>query len=287
MASRYVGAVIALVGFASSATAGNGDSLLPLVPGDTQLMITVDVDALKTTPIWDPMMALVASQPEVREKLDLLSSELGVEVADLFRTVTLTSSQSTDDVGINAITLVEVTIDDARAYALLDESESYQRIGSSQVPMWRGLQYSLVHLGERTYALGANDRVRYWLDNPTDDPAPLAASHAQNRYGQVWMSASSSGRDDIMQLSFALAVSDSVVARILFVTATEEYAGAMVTGLLARRAEFAATPQIVALGLGETVESMEVASSGVTATATASISLPQLTGVIHSLLGSN
>ncbi len=105
-ASRLAGAsalVLTLVLSASAAMAGNGKAALGNLPKDTAIVVSIDVDRVKTSPMFQDLLNLSKKNPDFAKTLDMLKAEASFDPAKDVHTIVVglaSDFTKNDDSGI-------------------------------------------------------------------------------------------------------------------------------------------------------------------------------------------
>jgi hypothetical protein len=114
-------ALTAAMLFAASASAGNGQNLISNLPQNSSVVFSVDVEQVRSTPVYQMLWGLLSANPEAQEVLTQMESQAGFNPNEHIRT--LTFALGAEDQERFAV-LIEGTFDVARITTFLSAADA-------------------------------------------------------------------------------------------------------------------------------------------------------------------
>jgi hypothetical protein len=260
---------------ATPAFAGDGSSLLGLLPSSSKVVVGVDVDALRSAPIFAQAAALVTGTAEYRAAL----ADLGGAIDPMTSVHTFVMAAPTLDsaeLDDRAVVLIEATFDAGSLDTTLTANAELTRATSGTVITFTEGERMVAILGPNLLAAGHTELVTAvvathgggdgGLGSTLRSPARSAAG------GTIWFaSRAPSTETRFSTIRGRISVSSSMSATVTATTESPEAATALVTEFNTELGLVTSNPQLMAFGLGPVLSGMSATASENDATVTANI----------------
>lgn len=263
-ASLIAAAVLTLT--ASSAFAGDGASLLRLLPDSANAVITVNVERLRGTPVFERGMALVNSSEDAQSQLATIRAE-GFDPFQAANTIVVAATEVSDDAADRMLVLVEATYPrEALAARLTNESYEQSEIGGAAV--YRKSQSTVAMLSDSLLAIGHFDLVSAAANAYAGQGGGLSAALAAqassvDKTKTIWLVANlpeGSNGAEVARASIDLASGFVLAASVTMDTA--ENASSNATEMTTQVAAVAGSPEVAALGLAPLLQGLTATANG-------------------------
>lgn len=260
---------------ATPAFAGDGSSLVGLLPANSKVVVGVNVDALRGAPIFAQAASLVTGTAEYRAAL----ADIGGAIDPMTSVHTFVMASPTldaDEIDDRAVVLLEATFDAAALDTTLTADATLTRATSGTVITFTEGERMVAILGPNLLAAGHTELVTEvvathggadgGLGSTLRSPARAAVG------GTIWFaSRTPSSETRFSTIRGQVNVSTSLSATVTATTASPEAAGALVTEFNTELGAVTGNPQLMAFGLGPVLSGISAAASGNDATISASI----------------
>lgn len=263
-ASLIAAAVLTLT--ASSAFAGDGASLLRLLPDSANAVVTVNVERLRGTPVFERGMALVNSSEDAQSQLATIRAE-GFDPFQAANTIVVAATEVSDDAADRMLVLVEATYPrEALAARLTNESYEQSEIGGAAV--YRKSQSTVAMLSDSLLAIGHFDLVSAAANAYAGQGGGLSAALAAqassvDKTKTIWLVANlpeGSNGAEVARASIDLASGFALAASVTMDTA--ENASSNATEMTTQVAAVAGSPEVAALGLAPLLQGLTATANG-------------------------
>ena len=263
-ASLIAAAVLTLT--ASSAFAGDGASLLRLLPDSANAVVTVNVERLRGTPVFERGMALVNSSEDAQSQLATIRAE-GFDPFQAANTIVVAATEVSDDAADRMLVLVEATYPrEALAARLTNESYEQSEIGGAAV--YRKSQSTVAMLSDSLLAIGHFDLVSAAANAHAGQGGGLSAALAAqassvDKTKTIWFVANlpeGSNGAEVARASIDLASGFALAASVTMDTA--ENASSNATEMTTQVAAVAGSPEVAALGLAPLLQGLTATANG-------------------------
>jgi hypothetical protein len=240
---------------APAAFAGDGSSLLGLLPSNAVAVGAVDVDALRSAPIFQQLSSLATGTDEYGVLATRLSGAGIDPVRDVHTIVYATPTLDESRIDDEGLVLIEATFERAGLEAALATAEGAVRSDVGSVAVFtKGLQVVAV-LSDRVVAVGHADLVGRVVAAQNGDGGGLPSglrSHARSAAGgTMWAAAlAPAGTDEFTAARGRVTISSSVAATVTAVTNTPEEAATLAQRVNTEVGALTSNPQVAAFGLG-------------------------------------
>ncbi|MFT4702413.1 MAG: hypothetical protein ACI81R_000097 [Bradymonadia bacterium] len=263
-ASFVLSAVVVFV--ALPAWAGNGASLVSLVPDSAQAVVGVNVEQLRSTSLFQQALTIARANSDSNEAMSSVTFE-GFDPVSTASTIVLASTDVSDDAGDRMLVLVETTYPSAGLVAHLT-TESYALVEGS-TNLYRKGQSAVALLTDGLLALGHYDLVSVAVANHASGSGGPGSSllnqiGSVDQGGSVWIagSAPSEVRAGSM-IRGSINLSSGIAAAAVLTMDNEEAAGSLATDITAQVAQLAGMPEVAGLGLASLLNGVSASASGI------------------------
>lgn len=267
---RIVTSVLAaaLLLVALPAFAGNGSNLLQYVPGNAQVVVGINVDALRGTPVWSQAMALAEGDEDLQSTLNTLQSTGGFNPLETVHTVVFASNEVSDDSGDHAVVLFEVDYP-AESFATVLTEDNYVASTVGAITYYRKSESTVALLGENIIAVGEFALVEPAINVAAGQGSAGASGTvatqlgAVDKSGTIWIAAQlPAGAQGAQAARASINLSSGLAARIDVVMDNAETATEAANQFNAQIGAMAGSPEVAAFGLTSVLTGLQAAASG-------------------------
>ncbi len=262
LTSLLLAAAVVLV--ALPAFAGNGSDLLQFVPSSARVVVGVDVDKLRGTPLWDRGMSLANDNGDLESAL----STIGFDPRQTASTIVFASTEVDGDIADHAVVLVETAYPaEELAAALIGEGYEAGTVG--EIAYYRKSESTVAFIGGNIIGVGDFSLVESAV-NAAAGQGEAGASGAVasqissvDKSGAIWAAVrlpSGSQGAEAARLSVDLSSGFSASATITM--ESEELATNAATQLGTQVTALSGQPEVQGLGLGAVLAAVQATSSG-------------------------
>jgi hypothetical protein len=260
--SFLLAAVVVLVGL--PAFAGDGSNLLQFVPSTATVVVGVDVDKVRGTPLWDQGMSLVEDNDDLQSAL----STIGFDPRQTASTILFASTEAGSDIGDHAVVLIEIAYPaEELAAALVGEAYEADTVG--EIAFYRKSESTIAFVGSNVLAVGEFTLVEAAINAAAGESTAGASGSVASQIssvdksGAIWavvqLPAGSQGAETA-RMSVDLSAGFSTTITVAM--ESEELATTTATQLSTQVTVLSGQPEIQGLGLGAVLAAVQATSSG-------------------------
>ncbi len=258
----------ALLLVALPAFAGNGSNLLPFVPGSAQVVVGIDVDKVRGTPVWTQLMEIANSNSDLQSTLTTLRTDAGFDPIESVHSIVFASNVVSDSAGDHAVVLLEVDYP-AEQFATVLIEDQYVASTVGEITYYRKSESTVAFLGNNIVAVGEFALVEPGL-NAAAGQGDAGASGtvatqlgAVDRSGAIWIAVDlPSGSQGAQAARLSLDLSSGLSANVNVTMDSETLATESVAALNAQLSGLAGTPEVAAFGLTSVLTGLQATANG-------------------------
>lgn len=258
--------LVTTIALAPAAMAGNGANLVQYVPQNTDAVVSVDAERLRSTSIYADVTGLITARPEYSETIGMLTSH-GVTFNPMtdVNTLLIAIPNLSETASSEGLMIVEAQFDTAQVLAAA-RANNYvvETVGSVQYFVARN--NTLAILAPGIAAIGDNDTVQAIINGSAGAGTVLRTQvRAADKSDTLWFAAT--GAVEGFGAAYgSIDMASGFEASLTGTMASAEAASAMVTDLTAQRATLAGDATVSALGLAGVVNGLTVSSNNANVT---------------------
>jgi hypothetical protein len=258
--------LLTTIALAPAAMAGNGENLVQYVPQNTDAVLSVDAERLRSTSIYADVTGLITGRPEYSETIGLLTSN-GVAFNPMtdVNTMLLAIPNLSDTASSEGLMIVEAQFDTAQVLAAARaNSYAIETVGSVQYFVARNNTIAILAPG--IVAVGDNASVQAVINGSAGAGTVLRTQvRAADKSDTIWFAATGAV-EGFGAAHGSINMASGFEASLTGTMASAEAAAAMVTELTAQRATLATDATVSALGLTGVVNGLTVTSNNANVT---------------------
>lgn len=251
----------------STAHAGDGASLVPLLPPTADAVVGVNLEQLRGTSLFERATAMARSQDDVTEALEGISAD-GFDPITAAQTVVMASEEVSDNATDRMIVLVEVAYP-GEALTQRLTSEGFELSEVHGVSVYRKSQSTVALLSPSLLAVGHFDLVSGAVAAHTNNgtntlPAALSTQVSSvDKSGAVWFAATlPSNPQGAQALRASFNLSSGLAFAAVVVMDSAERAATTATEFTTQRDALAQAPEVAGLGLAPVLAGTTISANG-------------------------
>jgi hypothetical protein len=247
------------------AEAGDGTPFLSLIPSNAELVVGIDVDALRSTSVFTRVMSTMEASGDFQSVMTQLRSSSSFDPARDVHTVIITAPEVGEDSGDDPVIIIDATFDSGELAAALAGVADMSATDLGMVQMWTRGSETLAAVGENTLVFGRTSSLQTLLAGGTPGPGSRLSAQISdaNRGQEVWFaSLSPEGEEQILGMHGSIDLSLGVAASVTLSFESAERASAEATRLATARTELLADPALAMFGLTNVVNSITSVANG-------------------------
>ena len=275
---------LAMILVALPAFAGNGSSLLQYVPGNARIVVGVDVDKVRGTPLWERALALSNDNGDMLSALPFLGFDP--------RTTVSSAVFASTEVGNNwdhVVILLETSYPAEELGAAL-VAEGYEAGTVGTIIYYRKSESTIAFLAPNALAVGAFSLVEPALGVAAGTGSAGASGtvgsqlSAVDTSGAVWAAAQlPSGSQGAEAARLSIDLSAGFAASLTVRMESAERATSTATELTTQLAAISGTPEVQGLGLAALVSSIQATAADADLTLTLGVDAPAWATLVQTL----
>ncbi len=247
------------------AEAGDGTPFLSLIPSNAELVVGIDVDALRSTSVFARAMSTMESSSEFQTVMTQLRASGSFDPTRDVHTILIASPEVGEDSGDNPVIIIDATFDTDELAAALAGVPDMSATDLGVVQMWTRGPETLAAVGPNTLVFGRTTSLQTLLAGGTPGPGSRLSSQINdaNRGQESWFaSLSPEGEEQILGMHGAIDLSSGVAATVTLSFESAERAAAEAARLATARTELLADPALAMFGLTNVVNSITSVADG-------------------------
>lgn len=245
------------------AFAGNGSSLLQYVPENARVVVGVDVEQMRGTPLWDRALSLSNENGDVQNAL----TSIGFDPRTTVSSIVFASTEADDDIADHAVVLLETSYPpEELAAALVTEGYAAGTVG--EIAYYRKGESTIAFLSANTLAVGEFSLVEPALGVAAGQGSAGASGtvgsqvSAVDKSGAIWAAAQlPPGSQGAEAARLSIDLSAGFAASITVRMESAETASTTATQMTTQLSSLSGTPEVQGLGLASLVSSIQATAA--------------------------
>ncbi|MCB9507326.1 MAG: hypothetical protein H6698_09260 [Myxococcales bacterium] len=269
---------------AAPALAGNGSALLGHVPGTAQVVVGVNVEALRSTSLWSTALDLADDDTGVNNTLNTLTTA-GFDPRTQVRSLVIASSSVGPTSGDHAVILIEASYPrDAVAQVLIDDG--YTAGTEGEIAFYQKGQSTVAFLSDTVVAVGEHALVAPAMSGSAGASGRVASQlRAVDKSGTIWIATTIPESPQGAQAARAsIDLSSGLRVNLTLAMESADAATTAASDFNTQIAGVAAAPEVQALGVGPLVSGLQAAASGTDVTLSTSVAAGDLDNLVTRLV---
>lgn len=264
--SALVVATAAPLLLSAPAEAGDASQLLPLVPSNAELVVGIDVDALRSTTVYSRVMSMLQSSSDFSATMTQLETFGGFDPTTDVHAIVIATPEVGEDSADNPVVIINATFDLEQISAGLANVQGLSSTDLGAARLWTRGSETLAAVAPSTLIFGRTSDLQGVIANGGGAGSRLSAQiDRADRSEQIWFAAlSPEGEEQIVGMHGSIDLSSGLSAKVSLLHESAERAASEAERLATQRTQLLADPALAMFGLTNVVNSITSVANGET-----------------------